>query len=296
MISSEKPTGDRPRIGVIGLGIMGSAFAKHLLRRGFDVAGYDIDIRRNEIADEMGIEVTDTAVGTARLADILLTSLPSKQALDSTATALLGDATLHDRGLVLVELSTLDVQCKQNARDRLAAVGIEMLDCPVSGTGAQADSGDIALYSSGVSDVHKQCQEVLNAFSEHVYYIGDFGQGTKMKLVANHLVAILNVAAAEAINLSESAGLDISQMLEVVGAGAAGFRLLGLRGPMMAERHYEPATMKLDVWLKDLGLIEEFASEVGAKTPLFASTVPLYTRAAAMGFAQQDTAAVRETL
>ena len=295
---SEKsmPTGDLPRVGVIGLGIMGLAFGKNLIRNGFSVVGYDIDARRKEMANDVGIALTNTAVGTAQQADVILTSLPSSEALDDTSKALIAETSLHHRGLVLVELSTLDVQCKRSNRDRLAEVGIDMLDCPVSGTGAQADSADIALYSSGLLAVHEQCQPTLEVFSKSVHYVGDFGQGTKMKLVANHLVAILNVAAAEAINLAESAGLDISQMLEVVGSGAAGFRLLGLRGPMMARRHYEPATMKLDVWLKDLGLIENFATEVGAQTPLFATTVPLYTGASAMGFAQQDTAAVREAL
>ena len=186
--------------------------------------------------------------------------------------------------------------CKQRNCERLAAVGIDMLDCPVSGTGAQADNADIALYSSGASAVHERCLGVLQAFSKDVYYVGEFGQGMRMKLVANHLVAILNVAAAEAISFAESAELDLSQMLEVIGAGAAGFRLLDLRGPMMAKRQYQPPTMKLDVWLKDLGLIEDFARQVGANTPLFSATGELYTKASAMGFSQQDSAAVREAL
>ncbi len=171
-----------------------------------------------------------------------------------------------------------------------------MLDCPVSGTGAQAVSADIVLYSSGSSAVHNNCQPVFKAMSKHAYYVGEFGQGTKMKLVANHLVAILNVAAAEAINFAESAGLNPEQMLEVVGSGAAGFRLLDLRGPMMIDRNYQPATMKLDLWLKDLALIENFATEVGAPTPLFSETTPLYAKAMEMGYAEQDTAAVREVI
>ena len=288
--------GDLPRIGVIGLGIMGLAFARNLVRQGFQVSGYDTDDSKAAIARDAGVNITETAVGAAQQADIVLTSLPSNQSLEVTAEALANDAALRDRSLALVELSTLDVQCKLHTRDRLSAAGINMLDCPVSGTGAQAADADIVLYSSGAPGVHERCEPALSAFSRAAFYVGEFGQGTKMKLVANHLVAILNVAAAEAINLAESAGLDVNQMLEVVGSGAAGFRLLDLRGPMMAARHYEPATMKLDIWLKDVALIESFCKEVGAPTPLFSKTMELYAKAVDMGFAQQDTAAVREVI
>jgi 3-hydroxyisobutyrate dehydrogenase-like beta-hydroxyacid dehydrogenase len=197
---------------------------------------------------------------------------------------------------MLVELSTLGGPCKSRAHDALAALGIHMLDCPISGTGAQAVTADIVLYSSGDIAVHERCTAVLKAFSRQVYHLGEFGLGMKMKLVANHLVAILNVAAAEAINLAEHAGLDPAEMLKVIGAGAAGFPLLGLRGPMMLNHHYEPATMKLDVWQKDMGLIEQFAAQLGAATPLFQATAPLYEQAIKQGFGGQDTAAVREML
>jgi 3-hydroxyisobutyrate dehydrogenase-like beta-hydroxyacid dehydrogenase len=293
----EKTPGTKVQpIAMIGLGIMGSAIANNLVKAGFRVIGYDIEPARCDAARTAGIAVAASAAAASQDAGIVLTSLPSEAALDATVANLVSETGLHNRDLALVELSTLGGPCKSRGRDALAAVGISMLDCPISGTGGQAVTADIVLYSSGEAAVHERCLSALTAFSRQVYHLGEFGLGMKMKLVANHLVAILNVAAAEAINLAERAGIEPEQMLEVIGAGAAGFPLLKLRGPMMVSHLYEPATMKLDVWQKDMNLIEQFAAEVGSATPLFSATAPLYAQAIGKGRGTQDTAAVREML
>jgi 3-hydroxyisobutyrate dehydrogenase-like beta-hydroxyacid dehydrogenase len=117
-----------------------------------------------------------------------------------------------------------------------------------------------------------------------------------MKFVANHLVAINNVAAAEAMLLAERAGLDPKLVVDMVGPGAGGSRMFQLRAPMMVERTYEPATMKVSTWKKDMAIIAEFADDVGCDTPLFTLTQPVYTEAMAMGLGDQDTASVFEVL
>ena len=296
MTNGKTPQAGEKGVAVIGLGIMGSAIANNLVQAGYRVVGYDVDKQRCAAAQGAGVVVANSAARAARGSEIVLTSLPSEAALDETVAVLAADGALHQRNLVVVELSTLGGPCKARGRDVLEAVGINMLDCPISGTGAQAVTADIVLYSSGDESVHERCLQVLNAFSRQLYYLGEFGLGMKMKLVANHLVAILNVAAAEAINLAECAGLEPAQMLKVIGAGAAGFPLLGLRGPMMVSHNYEPATMKLDVWQKDMKLIEQFAGESDSPTPLFTATASLYEEAISAGFGAKDTAAVREML
>ena len=117
-----------------------------------------------------------------------------------------------------------------------------------------------------------------------------------MKFVANHLVAIHNVATAEAMVLAERAGLDPRTVVDMVGPGAGGSRMFQMRAPMMVEGVYEPATMKVSIWKKDMAIIAEFADEVGCATPLFTLTQPVYTEAMAMGLGDQDTAAVFEVL
>jgi L-threonate 2-dehydrogenase len=117
-----------------------------------------------------------------------------------------------------------------------------------------------------------------------------------MKFIANHLVAIHNVATAEAMVLAERAGLDPNMVVEMVGPGAGGSRMFQMRAPMMVEGIYEPATMKISIWKKDMAVIAEFADDVGCATPLFTLTQPVYAQALAMGLGDKDTAAVFEVL
>jgi 3-hydroxyisobutyrate dehydrogenase-like beta-hydroxyacid dehydrogenase len=133
-------------------------------------------------------------------------------------------------------------------------------------------------------------------FAKQSADLGVYGNGSRMKFVANHLVAIHNVATAEAMILAERAGLDPKKVVEMVGPGAGGSRMFQMRAPMMVEGKYQPATMKVSVWKKDMAIIAEFADDVGCETPLFTLTQPVYTEAMAMGLGDQDTAAVFEVL
>jgi 3-hydroxyisobutyrate dehydrogenase-like beta-hydroxyacid dehydrogenase len=117
-----------------------------------------------------------------------------------------------------------------------------------------------------------------------------------MKFVANHLVAIHNVAAAEALALGVRAGLDAAQVVEVIGGGAGTSRMFQMRAPMMASRTYAPPTMRNVMWQKDMDIIAQFARSVGSPTPLFDETGPIYAKTLDMGLGDQDTAAVYEVL
>ena len=161
-----------------------------------------------------------------------------------------------------------------------------MLDCPLSGTGAQAKVRDLAVYASGARSAYRRCVPVFEAFARTHYFLGPFGAGSKMKFLANLLVAIHNVSAAEALVLGMKAGLDPATMVKVLGDGAGASRMLQIRGPMMARNDYRDATMKVGVWQKDMRIITEFARELDCPTPLFAATTSIYNAAMALGFAE----------
>ena len=168
-----------------------------------------------------------------------------------------------------------------------------MLDCPLSGSGSQALVRDVLVYGSGDRSAYDRCLPVFRAFSRAPYYLGAFGNGSKMKYIANLLVAIHTVAAGEAFALARKAGLDPAQMFEVVSEGAGGSSALKTRGEMLIADKYLPIrTMPLDLWRKDLRVITEFAASLSAPTPMFAAAVPLFSAAVASGFGDQDTAAV----
>jgi putative dehydrogenase len=167
-----------------------------------------------------------------------------------------------------------------------------MLDCPVSGTAAQAAVKDIVIYASGDEKTIARLEPMFAAFSRAVYQVGEFGNGSRMKYIANLLVTIHNVASAEAMVLGIKAGLDPQMIYELVCAGVGTSRVFEVRGPMMVKGKYENASMSIALYHKDISVIEDFAARLGAPTPLFSASIPVYSQASAMGFGERDTASV----
>ena len=280
-------------VGLVGLGIMGGAIARNLLERGWRVIGYDIDAARRAELAQAGVTIAGDVGQVARDAPIIMTSLPSPAAVDEVAQAI---AQSGQPPRIVVELSTLTLADKLHFEAILKKAGHIALDCPLSGTGAQAKNRDLVAYASGDSAAIARCAGLFADFAKQSADLGKYGNGSRMKFVANHLVAIHNVATAEAMILAERAGLDPKMVVDMVGPGAGGSRMFQMRAPMMVERVYEPATMKVSIWKKDMAIIAEFADDVGCATPLFTLTQPIYAEAMAMGLGDQDTAAVFEVL
>lgn len=279
----------KPQIGLIGLGIMGSAMAAGLIRAGYPVIGYDVSAARGRVHRRAGGTVARSGGEAGARAGLVVTSLPSAEALGETAAAL---AALGRPPRIVIETSTLPIDVKEEARRRLAARGAVLLDAPLSGTGAQARTGDLVVLLSGPRAACRRVAPVLAAFSRAHYYLGPFGAGSKMKFVANLLVAIHNVAAAEALVLARKAGLDPALTLRVLSDGAGSSRILQLRGPMMVAGDYSKATATLATFQKDLAAIGDFARQLHCPAPLFATAAPLYAAAMAAGRQAEDTAAV----
>lgn len=280
-------------VGIIGLGIMGSAISRNLVERGWRVIGFDIDAARTAELAQAGVIIAGDVAGVVREAPIVMTSLPTPASVIDVARAIAGAA---QPPRIVVELSTLTIADKLRFEAILREAGHIALDAPLSGTGAQARMRDLVVYASGDSAAIARCADLFADFAKQSADLGAFGNGSKMKFVANHLVAIHNVATAEAMVLAERAGLDPKMVVDLVGPGAGGSRMFQMRAPMMVERVYEPATMKVSTWKKDMAIIAEFADDIGCATPMFTLTQPIYTDAMAMGLGDQDTAAVFEVL
>jgi len=273
-------------IGIIGLGIMGGAMARNLIAAGWQVFGFDTDAARLTIP---GLTACSDAADVAGRTTLLLTSLPSVKAVMATAEAIAASG-LSPR--TVIEASTLALEDKLRFHDILNAAGHVPLDCPISGTGSQAITKDLVIYASGNAQAIEATRPAFAAFTRAVHDVGVFGNGTRMKLVANLLVAIHNVASAEAMVLGMKAGLDPKQVADLVMAGAGTSRVFELRAPMMVTQEYLPATMKVDIWQKDMDIIGHFATALGVPTPTFSATLPIYAAAQAQGHGSDDTAAV----
>ena len=287
----DSPT-EYPKIGIFGLGIMGGAIAKNLVDAGYQVFGYDPDAVQCKQAQNVGVKLSGSAKEIAENTNIMFSSLPNADALDETVSELVELSESECSAGILIELSTLDLVAKERSQARLVAAGIDLLDCPISGTGQQAKSGDIVLFASGDQTVFTECSRIFKSFAKNSYYLGEFGNGTKMKLIANLLVAIHNVASAEAVILAKRSGLNMEQFYKVISSSPCSSKIFELRAPLMIDNTFEPATMKLDVWQKDMKLIREFADNTESPVPLFATTEPLYQAAIDANLGQQDTAAV----
>src|SRR3977135_949982 len=276
-------------VGVVGLGIMGGAFAQNLVKAGWRVVGYDIDPARRRAMAKAGVEIAPDAKALAAAVPTIITSLPKPDALDVTVKAIV-DAGVRPR--VIVEASTFTIDDKAAAERALAKAGHVTLDCPVSGTGAQAKVKDLVVYASGDSKAIRKLRPMFAGFTRAMHDLGAFGNGSRMKYVANLLVAINNVASAEALVLGIKAGLDPQTVFDMVTAGVGNSRVFELRAPMMVKDRYDEPTMKVSVWQKDMAVIGQFAREIGVPTPMFDASVPVYNKAMKSGHAEHDTAAV----
>lgn len=287
------PTAPIQRVGMLGVGIMGRAMAANLVQAGFAVSGFDPAPQAMKRLKAAGGTPCASAGDLAGVVDVIICALPSSEALHDAAQQI---AACGQRKLLVVETSTLDIADKIAARDTLKAQGIVMLDCPLSGTGAQAVHKDLTVYASGPKAAIKKLAPVFAGFSKNSFDLGAFGNGMKMKLMANLLVAIHNVSTAEALLLGQRWGIRPKDAVKVLSDGAGGSRMLQIRGPLMEGEGWKTATMKVGIWQKDMQLIAAALAEAQVPAPLFAATVPVYNAAMALGHAEHDTAAVFDVL
>ena len=216
-------------------------------------------------------------------APVAVTSLPSVAALQEVVGGEHGLASAAPDGLILIETSTLPVAAKAEAAEALGRVGAVVLDCPLSGTASQMRARDIAVYASGDPAALKRSHDVLAAFSRVQHEVGAFGNGMRMKLIANHLVAVHHTAAAEALLLARRAGLDPALALRSPVRRVSNSRMLEIRGPMMVEGDFSQANIALEVFQKDIDLINDLARTARCPLPLFSAAAQLHLAAMAQG-------------
>jgi len=288
----------KPHIGIVGLGIMGGAMAECLIAAGYRVCGYDMQPVARRRLKKAGGRALSSSAGVANSADVVITSLPSVSALDDVVNNIISmSGTARKSKLIVIETSTLPIADKERAFRQLKKTGAIVLDCPISGTARRMREGAWTIFVSGNTAACKRARPIFEVFTRNAPYVGVFGNGSKMKFIANHLVAIYNVSVGESLTFARAMGLDPQQvwnlfaMSPVVGTG-----VFKLRGKFMVDRKYVPPTMKVETWQKDMQVIGEMASSVDCPLPLFTACIPIYNAAKAQGFGQSDTASVCEVL
>lgn len=279
-------------VGIVGLGIMGGAYARNLLAKGFDVVGFDVDADRRQALQALGLKPATSPVDVARQSDCIVTSLPSPAAFHAVMTGP-GGLVGAGRDVVVADTSTLALVDKEQAYQALAAAGVRLLDCPVSGTGAQAAKGDLVFFASGDKPAYERLRPALLAMGRVAHHLGAFGNGSRMKYVANLLVAIHNVSTAEAMAFGMKAGIAPETLYDVLCGSAATSRIFEVRGPMMVRNTYdENVSATFLTMSKDLSVIGQYANSIDCPTPLFSLASNIHAAAVAQGLEMSDTAAV----
>jgi putative dehydrogenase len=290
------PASAMPTVGVVGLGIMGSEYARHLLAAGYKVSGYDVAQERLAALQAAGGVPCTSAKDVAARADVVITALSSVPAYRAAILGPDGVLAAAPAGKMVIDTGTFALDLKSEARALLAERGARMIDAPVTGTRMHAETRDLVMYASGSAADVEEVRAVLQAFAKDVRFVGEFGTGIKLKLVTNHLVAIHTAAAAEALSLARSAQLDLQLVYDVIAGGPGSSAVFGFRGPLIVAERFVPATMRLDVFAKDLETISALGEQVQAATPLLDASRGLYADALAQQMGEQDISATYRIL
>jgi 3-hydroxyisobutyrate dehydrogenase-like beta-hydroxyacid dehydrogenase len=283
------------RIGIVGVGLLGSAVASRLLQGGFQVAGYDTRPEQTQALATRGLRVATGIGEAARGAELVFMVLPSLESAEAVVTGPGGLAEAAARGTVLCQMSTISPELTTRLAQAAEARGLPYLDTPMSGTSAMVARGDCTLLTAGDEALARRCAPVFDAIAARTVHMGPVGAAALAKLVTNLLVALNTAALAEALVLGEKGGLKTERLLELLSNSAAASRMMDIRGPLMAARAY-PAQMKLELFLKDIRLMLEAGERLGVQLPLTATAQRLYAQTAQAGFAGEDLAVVKTEL
>jgi len=278
-------------IGIVGLGLLGSAVAARLRGGGHDVVGHDVVAEKARALEALGGQAAPSAEAVARAAEAVCVVLPSLAAVEDVVLGPRGLAVAGRAGQTIIQMSTISPTLTERLAREVGAKGLAFLDCPISGTSGMVARGDGIIFVGGEQRVFDRWRPVLESVLPRAIYVGRPGQAMTLKLVANLLVALNSAAAAEALLMARRAGLDLELVLDVLTRSAATSRMLEVRGPLMARQEFPPQ-MKLDLFMKDLHLIQEAARGVGAPLPLTDVAERLYAAALDAGHAGEDLAVV----
>jgi 3-hydroxyisobutyrate dehydrogenase len=273
---------------MIGLGRTGLPIATNLMSRGRDVLGY-----RRTASDDFPGRRAATVREVAETCELVLTCLP-RGALDRVVAEL---APAVGPTQVVIELGSHPLDDKLRAHEAFAARGATFLDGEVSGTPAMTAARTAVILLAGPRDACERVLPALRDATDHARYVGEFGAATKLKLIANHLVAVHTAAAAEALLLVEKSGIDSALAIDVIGLGAGSSTMWKMRAPAMHARKFvDPAPGPVEMLAAYLEPIRALAADSGVPIRLFAVAAELYQAALAGGRAHHDIGCVIELI
>ena len=286
-----------PAVAWIGLGAIGAPMARALAGAGLPVTAYDLFPAAREAIAEVAA-TTETAREAARGADVVAVMVATPDQLDAV---LFGEedgiaGELAD-GTILLIMSTVGPAALDATATRLAGTGVRIVDAPVSGGAARAADGDLLVMVGGAESDVAAARPVLDALASNAPVVGPKpGDGQRFKIVNQLLCGVHIAAAGEALALADAMGLDLRQVHEVLGTGAAASFMFADRGARMVDGAYDDVRSALTIFVKDMGLVAEAAEEVDQQVPLATAAQQLYRRGSELGWDRRDDSIVYRVL
>ncbi len=276
----------KPKIGFIGLGIMGLPMAKNLIKAGYPLIAYDLNEKPLEEITQAGAQKGTSNAHVTANCDIIITMLPNSPDVQKAVFAEGGIAEGLSSGQILIDMSSIAPLVSQDIAKKLEEKGVEMLDAPVSGGQEKARSGTLAIMVGGKEDTFDTCKPILDILGNPVL-VGDIGAGGTTKLVNQSIVAVNIAVVAEALLLGKKAGVDPKRIFDAIKGGLAGSQCFTDKAPRMFSANYDPGfRMKLHV--KDLTNVLSTSQALHNAMPLTAQVMEMMQTLMAEGHTEVD--------
>ena len=275
-------------IGLIGLGLLGSAIAERLIERQYSVLGFDLDSSRCTHASQRGVEIVSEASSVFRQCEWILLSLPTS---DIVAQVIAEVNNALRPGQIILDTTTGEPRQMQSLGTELAQQGVSYLDASVAGSSALARRGEVVMLVGGDEEAFHRCSHLLDALSKHAFHAGESGAGSKLKLVHNLILGLHRAVLAEGLCFAEKMGLDSAQVLDILKQTVAHSRVMDLKGEKMVHREFSPQAT-VTQHLKDVRLMLAEAEQIGSQLPLTHLHRQLLEKVELAGFGDLDNSAI----
>ena len=282
----------KEKIGFIGLGVLGSAIAENLVKAGFQVTGYDANSSVLSKLTDIGIISGPSPMDVALDSDVVLTCLSSIDAMLEVFDGPMGINKANKKNQPVIELGTFQIEIKEKVKACMDSCNKNLLDCPVSGNRILAKKRQLTAFASGDEVIYNSIVHIISSFAHKTFFVGNFGNGMKMKFCANILNLVHNSIAAEVMVLGMKSGLDAEVIHSVISGSGSSSSIFETRGAMMANNNYEYEGMNFSIPIKDSRFISDHAHQMQVPTPIYHVALQSYYAAIAQGHSDEDAAAV----
>lgn len=277
-----------PRIGFIGIGLMGLPLCRRLLGAGHALTVWNRNPDKCTLLNHEGAKVASSPAELAINSDIIFLCVSDTTAVEHVMFAEQGVATALNEGHIVIDLSSIDPAATRDFADRANSRGAHWIDAPVSGGVVGAEAGTLVIMAGGEADIVERVRPVLACLSQRVTHMGPSGAGQVTKICNQLIVAANAVLIAEAVALAEKAGVDATRLAPALAGGFADSKPFQLLAPRMSTRQFEPVQWRVQTLLKDLDMATALAAASNSPSPLAAAAAGLMRQHGAQGHLSDD--------